>query len=168
MFCFYFIHSETEKNSYQVFLIFTKKCLPEQGVQDFVNINKIKFELFDQICSKFNETKINHQVTHSNTEYDETPGAKYPNENNSEDTETNTISPVLNCMRKIQVHEIAESINYSNSKQKEVFGMNHTWSKDYVKCIGYNIELGLETRVSVLGPAGKSAVNRGNSLKKSY
>lgn len=61
---------------------------------------------------------INNQVPHSKTEHDETPGAEYPYENNSKDTETDKTVPTFMC--KIPVNEIAESINYSNSKQREV------------------------------------------------
>ena len=137
MFCFYFICSEMEKNCYQAFHFFTKEAPSEHSVQDVVNINKVMFErygdLVDQAYSTFNETLIINQVPHSKTEYDETSGAEYPNENNLKDT--------LNFMRKIPVDETAESINHSNSKQREVFNVVHTWSKDYVKCIGYNVEL---------------------------
>ena len=119
------------------FHFFTKEALSEHSVQDVVNINKIMFErygdLVDQAYSTFNETLIINEVPHSKTEYDETPGAEYPNENNLKDT--------LDFMRKIPVDETAESINNSNSKQREVFNVVHTWSKDYVKCIGYNVEL---------------------------
>ena len=37
--------------------------------------------------SQFNENSINNQDSHSQIENDETPGAEYPNENDSEDTE---------------------------------------------------------------------------------
>ena len=65
--------------------------MQEQGVQDVVTGNKIKFEpygdLVDQAFSQFNENSINNQDSHSQIENDETPGAEYPNENDSEDTE---------------------------------------------------------------------------------
>ena len=59
--------------------------MQDQGVQDTVNINKIKFELYgnlvDQAFSQFNETFINNQdPLHNQTENDETSGAEYPNE----------------------------------------------------------------------------------------
>ena len=65
--------------------------IQEQEVQDVVTGNKIKFEpygdLVDQAFSQFNENSIINQDSHSQIENDETPGAEYPNENNSEDTE---------------------------------------------------------------------------------
>ena len=36
--------------------------------------------------------------------------------------------------------EIAESINYLNSKQREVFNLVHKLAEAYVKCNGYNVE----------------------------
>ena len=52
-------------------------------------MNKIKFEqygdLVDQVFSKFNESSISSQDLCSQTENDETSGAEYPNENDSED-----------------------------------------------------------------------------------
>ena len=69
----------------------TGNKIQEQGVQDAVTGNKIKFEpygdLVDQAFSQFNENSINNQDSHSQIENDETPGAEYPNENDSEDTE---------------------------------------------------------------------------------
>ena len=53
---------------------------------------------------------INNQFSHTKTEYDETPGAEYSNGNNSEDTETNKTSAVVNFMRKIPDNEITKSI----------------------------------------------------------
>ena len=62
--------------------------LQEQGVQDVVNTNKIKFEphgdLVDQVYSQFNETLINNQDSQIQIENDETPGAEYSNESYSE------------------------------------------------------------------------------------
>ena len=59
----------------------------EQGVQNVVNINKIKFEPYgdvvDQIYSKCNETLINNQDPQSQIENDENPGAANPIENDS-------------------------------------------------------------------------------------
>ena len=52
-------------------LIYQNK-LQDQGVQDFVNRNKIKFEpyndLVDQAFSQFNENSINNQDPHSQIE----------------------------------------------------------------------------------------------------
>ena len=68
--------------------------LQEKVVQDSVNRIKIKFEpygdLADQAFSQFNESSINNQDSHSQTENDETQGAEYPNQNDSEDTEIDT------------------------------------------------------------------------------
>ena len=67
--------------------------LQEQGVQGIVNINKIKIEpygdLVDEVYSRLNETLINNQDPHSQIENDEIPEVEYPNDNDSEDTETN-------------------------------------------------------------------------------
>lgn len=60
-----------KKNFCQVFHQFTKKNLPEQGVQDDLNKNKTKFEwygdLVDDSYSKFNETLINNEISYSQT-----------------------------------------------------------------------------------------------------
>ena len=78
--------------------------LQEQGVQDVVNRNKIKFEpysgLVDQAFSQFNENSINNQDPHSQIENDETPEAEYLNENDSEDTEINKTSAIPNFYAK--------------------------------------------------------------------
>ena len=77
----------------------------EQGVQDVVNSNKIKFkpyrDLVDQIFSQFNENSINNQDSHSQIENYETPETEYPNENDSEETETNKISAISNFMSQV-------------------------------------------------------------------
>ena len=53
--------------------------LQQQRVQNIVNKNKLKFgpygDLVDQVYSKFNETFIDNQDPHSQTENDETPEA---------------------------------------------------------------------------------------------
>ena len=108
--------------------------LQEQGVQDVVNRVKIKFEpygdLVDQAFSQFNENSINNQHPRSQIESDETPEAEYPNENDSEDTETNKTSKIPNFMPQVLPdNEIAEGINSLNSKQREVFNVLHTWVK---------------------------------------
>ena len=76
--------------------------LQEQGAQDIVNINKIKFEpycdLVDEVNSRLSETLINNQDTHSQIENDEIPGAEYPNDNDSEDTEINKTSTIPTFM----------------------------------------------------------------------
>ena len=54
--------------------------LQEEGVQDVVNINKMKSEpyvdLLDQQFLQFNENLMNNQDTHSQMENDETPGGR--------------------------------------------------------------------------------------------
>ena len=100
-----------------------KNKLQEQRVQDVRNRNKIKFEpygdLVDQAFSQFNVNYIKNQDSHSQIENDETTGAEYPNENDSEDTETNRTSPSPNFMPQILPNdEIANGINSLNSKQR--------------------------------------------------
>ena len=79
---------------------FYQNKLQEQGVEDVVNRNKIKFEpygdLVDQVFSQFNENSINNQDPHSQTENDETPEVEYSND--SEDTETYKTSAIPNFM----------------------------------------------------------------------
>ena len=54
--------------------------LQEEGVQDVVNINKMKFEPYvdslDQEFLQFNENLMNNQDPHSQMENDETPGGR--------------------------------------------------------------------------------------------
>ena len=100
-----------------------KNKLQEQRVQDVRNRNKIRFEpygdLVDQAFSQFNENYIKNQDSHSQIENDETTGAEYPNENDSEDTETNRTSPSPNFMPQILPNDkIANGINSINSKQR--------------------------------------------------
>ena len=120
--------------------------LQEKGVQDVANRNKIKFEpygdLVDQVFSQFNENPINNQDPHSQIESDETPVAEYPNEDDSEDTETNKTSAIANFMPQVlSDDEIAKDINSLNSKQREVFNVVHTWAKNFVKCDGQDLSL---------------------------
>ena len=119
--------------------------LQKQGVQDIVNINKIKFEpygdLVDEVYSRFSETLINNQDPHSQIENDEVPGAEYPNGNDSEYAETNETSTIPSFMLQVLPdNEIAEGINSVNSKQKEVFNVVHKWVKEYVKSNRHNVE----------------------------
>ena len=134
--------------------------LQEQGAQDVVNIDKIKFEphgdLVDRAYLRFNETLINNQDQHSQIENGETPVAEYPNENDSEDTETNKMSTIPIFMPQILPDgEIAKSVNSLNSKQREVFNVVHKWAKDYVKCNGHNFEP-VYIFLSGIGGTGKS------------
>ena len=94
--------------------------------------------LVDEVYSRLNETLINNQDPRSQIENDEIPGAEYPNDNDSEDTETiiqKTFIPQI-----LPDDEIAEGINSLNSKQREVFNVVHKWAKEYVKCNGHNVE----------------------------
>ena len=95
--------------------------MQEQGVQDVVNRNKIKLEPYGDLSnpafSQFNENSINNQDPHSQIENDETPGAEYANENDSEDTETNKTSTIPNFMPQILPDDaIVKGINSLNSK----------------------------------------------------
>ena len=90
---------------------------------------------------QLSDTLIKNQDPHSQIENDETPEAEYPNENDSEDTETNKMSTIPTFMQQILSDgEITKGVNSLNSKQKEVFNVVHKWAKDYVKCIGHNVE----------------------------
>ena len=88
-------------------LLSLQNKLQEQGVQDVVNRNKIKFEpygyLLDQDFSQFNENSINNQDPHSQIENDEIPGTEYPNENDLEDTETKLLQFLTLCHRYYQM-----------------------------------------------------------------
>ena len=107
--------------------------LQEKGVQDAVNINKIKSwrygDLVDNAFSRYNENVIKNQDPQSQIENDDTPAAEDPNKDNSEDTKTNKTSAIPNFMSKIlQVDEITEGIKLLNSKKSEVFNVVHTWA----------------------------------------
>ena len=119
--------------------------LQEQGVQDVGNINKIKFEpygdLGDEEYSRLNEILINIQDPWSQIENDEIPGAEYPNDNDSEDTEKNKTSTIPTFMPQILPdNEIAEGINFLISKQRKIFNVVYKQAKEYVKCNGHNAE----------------------------
>ena len=67
---------------------------------------------------QYNENCINNQDPQSQTENDETPGAEYPNENDSEDTETDNTPSISNFVANILPDdEIAEGINSLSSRQ---------------------------------------------------
>ena len=114
----------------------------EEGVQDVVNINKVRFEpcgnLVDQAFLQFNVNLINNQDPHSRIENDETPGAEYPNESDSEEGKTSVLPNFVPQM--LSDDKIAEGVNSLNSKQKEIFNEIHTWLKEYVKYDGRNVE----------------------------
>ena len=102
--------------------------LQEQGVQDVGNINKIKFEpygdLVDEEYSRLNEILINIQDPCSQIENDEIPGAEYPNDNDSEDTEKSKTSTIPTFIPQILPdNEIAEGINFLISKQRKIFNV---------------------------------------------
>ena len=92
----------------------------EEEVQVVVNINKLKFEpygdLVDQVFFQFNANLMNNQDPHSQIENDETPGAEYSNESDSEEKETNKTSAFPNFMPRILPDDkIAEGITCFNS-----------------------------------------------------
>ena len=106
--------------------------LQEEGVQDFVNINKMKYEPYHDLVGQpflqFNENLINNQDSHSQIENYETPGEEYPNESDSEKGETNKALALSNLIpQRLPDDEIAEGINSLNSKQRH-----------YAKCDGHN------------------------------
>ena len=103
------------------FLPLYQNKLQEEGVQDVVDINKIKFEpygdLIDQTCSQFNENLINNQDLHSQIENDETPGPEHPKESDSKERETKKTSALPNFIPQILPDdEISAGINSLNSK----------------------------------------------------
>ena len=53
---------------------------------------------------------------------------KYPNENDSENTETFAITKFVSQI--LPDDEIAKDINFLNSKKREVFNVVHTWARD--------------------------------------
>ena len=89
-------------------------------------------------------------------ENDETSGAEYPNENDSEDTETNKTSAIPTFTPQILPDdEIAKDINSLNSKQREAFNVIHTWPTKYVIYDGHDVEP-VHMFLSVSGGTGKS------------
>ena len=66
-------------------------------------------------------------------ENDETTGAKYPNEIDSEVTGTNKMSEIPNFMRKILPDDEITGLHALNSKQGEFFHVVNKWAKDYAK-----------------------------------
>ena len=87
--------------------------------------------------SRLSETLIENQDPHSQIKNNEIPGAEYPNDNDSEDIETNKTSTIPTFMPQILPDdEIAEGINWLNSKQMQFFNVVHKWAKEYVKYNG--------------------------------
>ena len=105
-------------------------------------MNKIKFEPFGdlvvQAFSQFKENSINSQDQHSQTGNLEIPGAKYPNENNSKDPETNKTSAVPIFMQQLLPEDEIERCK--SFKQGQVFDVVHTWIKDCVEYDEHNAE----------------------------
>ena len=76
---------------------------------------------------QFNENLFNNLGLNTQIENDETPGTKYPNENESEEEEINKTFALSNFMLQVLPDdEIAKGINSLNSKQREVFKVIHT------------------------------------------
>ena len=112
-----------EKELLLGFPLISQNKLPEQGVQDVVNISKTKFEpcgdLVDRTFLQFNQNLIDNQGPYSQTENDETVGAKYSNKSDSEEGETNKTFALPTFMSQIiPDYEITEGINSLNPKQK--------------------------------------------------
>ena len=85
-------------------------------------------DLVDQAFSQFSGTLIKNQDPGSQIKNDEIPGAEYPNENDSEDMETNKTSEIPNFMSNVLAdNENAEGINSLNSKQREIFSIVHSF-----------------------------------------
>ena len=86
-------------------------------------------------------TRLTIKNPRSQIENDKTPVAEYPNENDSEDTETNKTSATPNFMPKILPDDqIAEGMNSLNSEQREVFNVVLTGAEDYVKYDRHDVE----------------------------
>ena len=97
-----------------------------------------------------------------------TPEAEYPNENDSEDTETNTTCAIPNFMPQILPDdEIAKGINALNSNQGKVFNVVHRWVKNYVK---YNGHKSVHIFLSGSGGTDKSHLVKVicNSISKTF
>ena len=81
---------------------------------------------------------------------------EYPNEKDSEDTETNKTYAIYSFMSKILPdHETSEGISYLNLKQREVFNVVHAVAKDYVEYNGYDVK-SVHIFFSGTGGTGKS------------
>ena len=91
--------------------------------------------------SQFNKNSINNQDPHTQIENDEKSEAEYPNENDSEDIETNKTFAIPNVMPQILPdNEILKCGNSLNSKQREVSNVVHKWAKNYVKYDEHDVE----------------------------
>ena len=116
--------------------------------------------LVDKTFFQFNEKSITNQNAHSQVENDEKPGAKYRNENDLEDTETNKTFAILKFMPKtLPEHEIVEGINSLNLKHMKIFNVVQTLATDYVKYNGHDVEP-VHLFISCSGGTGKSHLVR--------
>ena len=105
---------------------------------------------------------IKNQDPYSQIENDETPGAEYPNEGESEKEETDKTSALSNFLPQILPDdEIAEGINSLNSKQRQFFNAVHTWAKDYVKYDEHNVE---PIHICLSGSGGTGKSHLGNAI----
>ena len=90
MCCFCFFPFRNEKQLLSGSPPLYQNKLQEQEVQDVVNRSKISFEPYGDLVGKafsqFSENYFNNQDSHRKIEKEEIPGAKYPNEDDSEDT----------------------------------------------------------------------------------
>ena len=90
------------RNCYTVFHQRNKTIGKEEGLQDVANLNRTKSEaygsLVDQVFLQFNENLINNQDPQSQIKKNETLGAEYPDQNDSDNTETNKTSAVPKFM----------------------------------------------------------------------
>ena len=99
-----------EKESLSGFSPMYQNKLKEEGVQDIVNINKVKIELYSDLVDQDNSTTT--WLTVKTHIANETPGAEYPYESNSEERETNKTSALSSFAPQILPDdEIAEGIN---------------------------------------------------------
>ena len=100
--------------------------MQEEGAQNIVNINKIKFEPYcdfaDQGFLQHNENLIKTQEPVNQIKNDETTWANNPNQNDWKDTEANKTSGSPNVMMRILPDvEISKDVDLSNSEQREVY-----------------------------------------------
>ena len=93
--------------------------LQQEGIQHVVNTVKLKFKpndyLVDQVYSILYHNLINNQKSYYQSGNDEIAWAKYPNESDSEEGETNTTSTLPNFMPQwLPDHEVPEGRNHLN------------------------------------------------------
>ena len=84
---------------------------------------------------------LDNQDLLGQTESDETVEAKYTNDQDNENTESNRNSALPNFMQRIMIDgEVLESINSLHSKQRDVFNVFHTRVKSYAKQKDVNVK----------------------------